>query len=201
MPIWSEAGRSNQRPGGAFMPLCAIRLGKFSILSIRHTETGCSKLGPSQNRALQRCSASLAAVTAVQLLHRWKLWLCKKLQKTHPVTQQIENLSNLLQSLLWCENLLMDDYGSWIAVCMAVANQNNIPMRVANNVASTSPAEWPSDLQGCCAVLCCSCVPAKCSNHDYCYKTIHRQSCTIMEKWPLPLSHLRHCAKQALTPW
>ena len=98
-------------------------------------------------------AASLAAVTAVQLLHRWKLWLCKKLQKTHPVTLQIENLSNLLQSLLWCENLLMDDYGSWIAVCMAVANQNNIPMRVANNVASTSPAEWPSDLQGCCAVL------------------------------------------------
>ena len=47
----------------------------------------------------------------------------------------------------------MDDYGSWIAVCMAVANQNNIPMRVANNIASTTPAEWPSDLQG---WLCCS---------------------------------------------
>ena len=36
---------------------------------------------------------------------------------------------------------------------MAVANQNNIPMRVANNIASTTPAEWPSDLQG---WLCCS---------------------------------------------
>ena len=46
---------------------------------------------------------------------------------------------------------------------MAVANQNNIPMRVANNIASTTPAEWPSDLQAGCAAAG---VPAKCSHHD-----------------------------------
>ena len=57
----------------------------------------------------------------------------------------------------------MDDYGSGIAVCMAVANQNNIPMRVASNTASTTPAEWPSDLLAGCAAAG---VPAKCSHHD-----------------------------------